>query len=214
VIFKIAAAARATETFEERSNMGDSMLMPEGVVINGRTGDMTPHTCRYVKRLSDLRGIYRDADALEAAIARGGDPVAYQVVEYRKPESDLFFGTTTMAPGKVQDEYYMTRGHFHLRREMAEVYYTQHGAGILLLESAEGESRTIAMQPGSCVFVAPHWAHRSINVGVDQLVFMWVCSVDAGHDYGEILRRGMRKIVIDREGVPTAVDNSSWNMAE
>ena len=91
------------------------MLFPEGVAIDGNSGSVEPSTDRYMKRLSDLRGFFRDDAALERAIA-AGDPVAYEVIDYRKPESDLAFGTTIMAPGKVGEEYFMTRGHFHERR--------------------------------------------------------------------------------------------------
>src|SRR3954468_23645366 len=81
------------------------MLFPEGVAIDGRTGAVTPETGRYVKRLSDLGGIYQDKAAFERAIAEGNDPIAYEVIDYRKRESDLSFGTTIMSPGKVGGEY-------------------------------------------------------------------------------------------------------------
>ena len=47
------------------------MLLPEGVVIDGQTGAVTPSTDRYEKRLSDLRGFFRDDAALDRAIAAG-----------------------------------------------------------------------------------------------------------------------------------------------
>ena len=83
--------------------------------------------------------------------------------------------------------------HFHARRDMGEIYYTQSGTGLLLLESREGVSRTVEMKPGVCAFIPPDWAHRSINVGDEPLVFVWACNPEAGHDYAEILKRGMRK---------------------
>src|SRR4051812_45544728 len=110
------------------------MLVPEGVYIDGRTGSVQPATNRYEKRLSELRGLYQSAPEFERAIAERGDPIVYEVIDYRKSGSDLAFGTTIMAPGEVGVEYYMTRGHFHERRECAEAYYTQSGEGVLLLE--------------------------------------------------------------------------------
>jgi glucose-6-phosphate isomerase len=67
------------------------MLLPEGVVIDGTTGAVSPSTGRYEKRLSDLRGFYRDDAALDRAIAEGGDPIAYEVIDYRHADSDLAF---------------------------------------------------------------------------------------------------------------------------
>jgi len=183
------------------------MLFPEGVVIDGLTGAVAPATGRYAKRLSELRGLFQDDRAQERAIVAEHDPVVYEVVDYRKPESDMCFGTTIMSPGKVGAEYYMTRGHFHERRDRGEAYYTQSGEGLLLLESRTGESRTVAMRPGVCAFIPPDWAHRSINTGSSKLVFVWFCATDAGHDYGEIRERGMRKLVVERDGRMAVTDN-------
>ena len=183
------------------------MLFPEGVAIDGVTGSIQPATDRYAKRLSELRGLFQDERAQERAIVERDDPVVYEVIDYRKAESDLCFGTTIMSPGKVGAEYYMTRGHFHQRRDRGEAYYTQSGEGLLLLESRAGESRTVEMRPGVCAFIPPDWAHRSINTGSQKLVFVWFCATDAGHDYGEIRERGMRKLVVERDGRMVVADN-------
>ena len=187
------------------------MLLPEGVAIDGRSGAVSPETGHYVKRLSELRGLYQDEAAFERAVAEGGDPIAYEVTDYRKTESDISFGTTVMMPGKVGREYFMTRGHFHERPECSEAYYTQSGEGMLLLESRTGETRVIEMKPGVCAFIPPEWAHRSINTGSEKLVFVWFCATDAGHDYGEILTHGMRKLVVERDGRRTVADNPKFS---
>lgn len=186
------------------------MLLPEGVVIDGETGSVTPSTHRYVKRLSDLRGFFYDEDALDRVIAEGDDPVAYEVIDYRKSDSDIAFGTTIIMPGVVGEEFYMTRGHFHERRECAEGYYTQSGEGLVIYESRDGEVRTVEMKPGVCAFIPPDWAHRTVNTGTDKLVFVWFCATDAGHDYGAIRERGMRKLVVARDGGMALVDNPNF----
>jgi glucose-6-phosphate isomerase len=183
------------------------MFLPEGVRIDGTTGVVEPATGKYTKRLSDLVGLFQDKEALSQDISAKNDPIVYEVNEFRREGSDVFLGTTTMFPGQVGREYYMTRGHFHERRDMGEVYYTQRGRGILLLESREGRTETVDMKPGVCAVIPPGWAHRSINVGDEKLVFVWVCNPLAGHDYGEILKKGMRKIVINDGGQPKLTDN-------
>jgi glucose-6-phosphate isomerase len=185
------------------------MLFPEGVAIDGASGAVEPATSRYAKRLSELRGLFQD-HAAEAKAIEAGDPVIYEVIDYRKPESDLCFGTTIMSPGKVGAEYYMTRGHYHERRDRGEAYYTQSGEGLLLLQSRSGESRTVEMRPGVCAFIPPDWGHRSINTGTEKLVFVWFCATDAGHDYAEIRERGMRKLVVERDGRTLLVDNPRY----
>ncbi len=186
------------------------MLFPEGVLIDGTTGEVSPSTDRYTKRLGDLRGFFRDSAKLDGIIGSRGDLPVYDVVGYRKAESDLCFGTTIMAPGKVGDEYFMTRGHFHSRRDRGETYYTQTGEGLLLLESRDGESRVVDMKPGVCAFIPPDWAHRSINTGPEKLVFVWFCATDAGHEYGDIQERGMRKLVVEEGGRPKVVANPNF----
>ena len=47
----------------------------------------------------------------------------------------MIIGVTRMEPGKVGDEYYMTRGHIHARPNRPEMYYGESGVGVMLLES-------------------------------------------------------------------------------
>ena len=185
------------------------MLLPAGVRIDGTSGAVTPATGSYTKHVGELAGLYRDKVAFASAVA-DGDPVAYQVIDYRHADSDLAFGTTIMSPGRIGDEFFMTRGHFHERRECGETYYTQSGEGLLLLQSRDGEVRTVEMKPGICAFIPPDWAHRSINTGKEKLVFVWHCATDAGHEYGEILQKGMRKLVVERGGRVEVVDNPNF----
>ncbi len=175
-------------------------LFPEGVFIEATSGELSSSTGRYVKRLSELEAIFADRAAHAAAVKQGSDPIAYEVIEYRQIGSDIFFGTTIMHPGTVGREFYMTRGHFHERRDMGEIYYTQSGSGVLLLQSRDGVTRDVEMRPGVCAFIPPDWAHRSVNTGDEKLVFLWCCNQSAGHDYGDILMRGMRKRVVKRVG--------------
>jgi len=185
-------------------------MFPESVTINGLNGAVTPSTGEYTKRLSEFRSIYRDDKALDDLVVAEGDLVTYKVVEYRAEGSDIFFGTTTMMPGRVGDEYFMTRGHYHARRDRGEIYYTQSGQGMLLLQSREGETREVKMESGICAFIPPDWAHRSVNIGKTPLVFVWCCNQDAGHDYAEIVTKGMRKLVIEKNGAPTCVHNPNF----
>ena len=170
------------------------------------TGALSPATSRYTKRLSDLDGMFHDADAWSREILGKSDPVVYEVSEFRNEGGDLLIGMTTMRPGKVGDEFYMTRGHFHARRDRGEVYNTLSGAGLLLLESRDGRAEAVEMRHGASALIPPDWAHRTVNTGSGPLIFSWVCAVDAGHDYAAIRERGMRLRVVERDGQPEVVD--------
>jgi glucose-6-phosphate isomerase, archaeal len=186
------------------------MLIPEGVFIDGSTGAIPMANEHYAKRVEELRGLYRDAEAFEAFVEAHPDAIGYEVVGYRRDGSDIFFGTTKMYPGKIGDEFFLTRGHYHVRRDCGEAYYTQSGHGLLLLQTRDGETREVEMGPGVCAFIPPDWAHRSVNTGSEPLIFTWFCQTTAGHDYGDILTHGMRRLVVERDGRPTTIPNPAF----
>ena len=162
--------------------------------------------------LSNMKGMYLDNETLESMV-REEDRLVYEFYELTMPETegDLLFGTSIVYPGKVNSEYFMTKGHFHTILDTAEVYYCLKGNGYLLMENPEGDWSAEEMTPGSCVYVPGRYAHRSINTGSDPLVMFFVFRADAGHDYGTIETKGFRKLIIEKNGRPTIVDNPKWS---
>jgi glucose-6-phosphate isomerase, archaeal len=181
---------------------------PRSVTFAADTGVIPDATAHYQKRLSDLRGLFLDPEALERRIRDEDDPVCYENygVSYSQAEGDIFFGTTIIYPGKVGSEYHLTRGHYHRKRNHAETYQALSGHGLVLFECADGTTRTAELAPGTVTYIAPFWAHRSINTSDVPLVFLWTCSIEAGHDYESLGDRGMRQVVVERNGVPSIED--------
>lgn len=162
--------------------------------------------------LSQMKGMYADKAAYDR-LMRGGDPLVYEFHSMPVPETDgdLAFGCSILNPGKVGDEYYFTKGHFHTILETGEVYYCLKGHGYMLLESPEGDWSAQEMEAGKAVYVPKRYAHRSINVSPDeQLVTFFVFRADAGHDYGSIETKGYRKLLVERNGQPAIIDNPNW----
>ena len=62
---------------------------------------------------------------------------------------DVAYGTSVVAPGKVGDEYYMTKGHFHTVLDTAEIYFCLAGRGYMLMENPEGDVQWAEFVPGS-----------------------------------------------------------------
>jgi Glucose-6-phosphate isomerase (GPI) len=56
----------------------------------------------------------------------------------QETEGGLFWGNTTLYPGSLGDEYFMTKGHFHRTRNRGEFYVTRKGEGALLLMEEGG----------------------------------------------------------------------------
>ncbi len=159
-----------------------------------------------------MKGMYANEHAYEAMTVNG-DPLIYEFHELGVPEKpgNLAFGTSIVYPGKVGDEYYMTKGHFHTILDTAEVYYCLGGKGYMLMESPEGDWAAEPFTPGKAVYVPGRYAHRSINTGTEPLITFYVFRADAGHDYGTIESKGFRKIVIEQAGEAAIVDNPKWN---
>jgi glucose-6-phosphate isomerase len=168
------------------------------------------------RRLSQMRGMFADTAAYEKTL-QAGDPLIYEFYELGAPErpGDLAFGSSITYPGKLGNEYYMTKGHFHTILETAEVYYTLSGEGFMLLENPEGDTSLQPLSPGNALYVPPRYAHRTINTGAVPLVTFFVFRGDAGHNYGAIETKGYRKLVIEGAGgKPQMIDNPKWGKRE
>ena len=183
-----------------------------GALRLGADGALRGRTGAYDKRLGEMRGCYRDAAAFEAAVAeRGGDALVYRVEEHRCGQGPgaLVLGTSTLLPGRVGRELAMTRGHLHRRADRAEVYHCLSGAGVMLLETLDGQRRAVPVAAGDAVHVPGHWVHRSVNTGTGPFVSSFVYAEDAGQDYALIAEAGgMAQLVVDDgAGGWTAVPN-------
>lgn len=161
------------------------------------------------RKLSDMASMYADEAAARRTLADEGDRLIYEVqgVELPDEEGQIPHCTTRILPGRIGDEYHMTKGHYHARREQGEVYFGLHGRGCLVMQTETGETSVVQMIAGSAAYVPPFWAHRTVNVGAEDFVFFSVWEARAGHDYGAIERDGFRKLVVMRDGQPTVVDN-------
>ena len=164
------------------------------------------HVSRSERRLSDVASIFEDQAALSAmdpatliyavqshAVAREGEP------------GGLFFGTSYVFPGRVGDEYFMTRGHFHARRHCAEYYWCVRGEGALILMDERGACRLEWLKPGRLHYIPGGVAHRLANTGDETLVVGACWPSDAGHDYETVARTGFSARLKRVDGAPALV---------
>ena len=185
---------------------------PCSVAIAVDTGIIPQATAHYQKRLSDLRGLFLDPESLERRIREENDPVCYENYAFNdnQAEGDIYFGTTIIYPGKVGLEYHLTRGHYHRKRDHAETYQALSGRGYVLFQREEGATCTAELVPGKVTYVPPFWAHRSVNISDVPLIFLWTCPVEAGHDYEGLAGRGMRQVVVERNGRASIEEREGW----
>jgi glucose-6-phosphate isomerase len=188
-------------------------ISPTSHRIDPSSGVLSDATRRYDKRLGELGGIYADSAAFADVVAREADRIVYYVHEVRPDavRGDLIFGTTFMEPGKIGDEFFVTRGHIHAIGNRPETYYGESGEGLMLLESPEGETRILEIAPRVMVYVPPLWIHRSVNTGTTPLVMSFCYPNDSGQDYDIIARSGgmATRIVADGDGWK-AVPNAAY----
>ena len=175
--------------------------IPGLCVMDAETGEMLGRTGIKQSRVKDLRGVFADRAAFDQLARRNSDAILYQVHEYRPGRSvpqELIFGSSMVEAGKVGAEYFMTRGHIHMRSDRPEVYFCQRGRGVMHMETPDGTTHPVEIAPGSIVYVPSYWIHRSINTGEERLVTFFCYPADAGQDYAIIERTGgMRTLIVD-----------------
>ena len=181
--------------------------MEQATTVNWATGMVSgPGVQTSAKTLGQIRGIFHDQEAA-SQLPAGQELYRVQVFApvAEGTEGGLYWGNTTLQPGKVGDEYYMTKGHLHHIRNRAEYYATFQGEGALLLMGDDGLTRCETMRPGSLHYIPGNTAHRVANTGAMLLVFAACWPTDAGHDYETIERDGFSARLLDREGRPVLV---------
>lgn len=181
---------------------------PISILYDTSTGKLEQYEKLVERRLRDLAPMYYDQNAVEAVLARE-DPLVYEIFYYSFPatKSDWGVGVSRIKSGTIGDEYYMTKGHFHDRDDQPEVYICTKGTGFLLMETAEGDFRADEFYPGVVTHIPGHWSHRVVNTGAEDLSYIGVYSLSAGHVYEQVLERGFKQIVIKRDGKPIFLPN-------
>lgn len=174
--------------------MMPNLLTPFSANVDLTSGRIVPAAGPLVeRRLGDMDGMYLQAP-------KDLDRLVYEVHYVAGPPADnsnLFACTTVLYPGKVGDEYHMTKGHFHDNRDRAEIYFGVSGHGQLVLATEDGDHDTQQMAPGVANYIPGNWAHRSVNTGDEPLVFFAVYIADAGYDYGTIEEEGFPIVLLE-----------------
>lgn len=180
-----------------------SFSLPSPDVIPSRVDN------HIIRTLSALKGQFLDQATYNQMLAEE-DRLIYEVYEIKRPEveGEMLMGISIVHPGKVGNEFFMTKGHFHSVLETSEIYYCLRGEGFMVMETPEGNTSVEALSPGKVLYVPPRWAHRSVCTSrLEDLVTFFAYPANAGHDYGTIERSGFRKLVVDGDHGPEIIDN-------
>jgi len=155
------------------------------------------------RRMDEIAPIFLDQDAVKIIPSQ---TVVYQVQSWQPvaegTAGGLFFGTSTILAGKVGQEYFMTKGHFHAQSDCAEFYWGVQGKGVLILMDRDRNTWGEEVYPGSLHYIGKDIAHRLANTGDQNLVVGACWPSDAGHDYEEIARNGFSARLVEIDGQP------------
>jgi glucose-6-phosphate isomerase len=181
-------------------------LDPFTTLMDFDHGSLQPERATVERRLSDMAGYYF------AGPGGDGDRLVYRVHAIPVPETnaEIQCSTTVLEPGLVGDEYHMTKGHFHQVRDRSEIYVGLAGQGRLVMATEDGRHAVEPLQRGTVSYVPGGWAHRSVNVGSEPLVFFAAYIGDAGHDYATIAEHGLPVMVVATDRGPDVVTNPRY----
>lgn len=157
-------------------------------------------------RIGDLKDYFKDETK---RMLLPQDKIIYEVQAYLPVDEGtlggLFFGITKIHSGKVGNEYFMTRGHFHEVADRGEYYWGIKGQGALILMDRNRKVRAELMHEGSLHYIPAYTAHRVANTGDDELSFGACWPADAGHNYAEIAEHGFSGRVVEINGLPQLI---------
>jgi glucose-6-phosphate isomerase len=135
--------------------------------------------------LKELINFLKDKQKAEE-ILKKINPLIYTVDFIQ--ENEISYAITTINPGKIGKENYMTKGHYH-KKNVSEIYYLLHGQGEILLKKGK-EKKKIKMKKNIFHYVPAGYAHRTVNTGEEKLFFLSIYQTDSGHDYKKIEEEG------------------------
>jgi len=156
--------------------------------------------------LGQMQGMFYDDAAYRAKLDQN-DELVYEFHGLKLPETpgDLAFGCSIVYPGKVGNEYFMTKGHFHSKSDRAEFYWGVQGKGMLILMNRDRKTWAEEVYPGSLHYIGGEIAHRLANTGSENLVVGACWPSDAGHDYEEIATNRFSARLLEIDGNPVLV---------
>lgn len=190
-----------------------NVIEPFVIKINIEEEIINNYNEHIINRLSNMKNLYLNENVYEEML-KEEDKLLYEVYlkTVLEDPGELIQGLTILYPGKVGNEFFMTKGHFHRIFYTSEIYFCLKGRGILLMETTNGNWKAEEMKPGIIIYVPGQWAHRCINIDkTDNLVTFFCTRADSGHDYKLIEQKGFRKLTVDKDNVPIIIDNPKWN---
>ncbi len=171
--------------------MPDEKTWPVSITPDNYPEFISKSSKHLTRKGEDLAGYFKEEPEPEVLI--------YEVYE-AETEGHIKMALTVLKPGKVGNEFHMTKGHYHEDDKAGEAYVCFRGQGMVIMQTREGKTDEIPLKPGGLAYIPPGWAHRTINTGSDEFIMLALYPETSGHDYDSIQEKGFIKRVFDMDG--------------
>lgn len=107
--------------------------------------------------------------------------------EEKIKNSGLRLDLVLMPPGKIDNEFVKTAGHYHL--SYPEMYFILYGRAYILMQSYDENPkalksvRLVEAGAGEQIFIPRGFGHNTVNVFDEPLLFATLLDENAVHDY-------------------------------
>lgn len=145
---------------------------------------------KIVRRIRDMAPFFSDQIAVQKLLEK--NPLLYLV--YEKIEGDVSYSLTVIEPGRIGEEFYMTKGHYHAVPSSEPIHVVE-GEGVLVLQDKKGNAKEVKLKKGIIYVIPKDYAHRVVNIGKKRLSFVCVYATKAGHDYSIVEKEGFKTII-------------------
>jgi len=156
------------------------------------SGMLLDYDIKTERRLSDIKPYVEDKEFIEQMI-KEENRLVYEVLQKDVPkeEGQVQHCVTIIKPEDVNGECFFTKGHYHANDKSAEIYMGLKGKGVLVLQKND-QVKVIEMQEGTVAYIPPMWAHRTVNVGDEDFIFMSFWPGDSGYNYEKLQGEGIK----------------------
>lgn len=131
-----------------------------------------------VRKLRDMADRFKNSSKIDR------NKILYRVFIRNYGEYEM--GLTVIEPGKVNGEFFMTKGHRH-EKPLSEVYILFSGRGKLLIEGRS--SKVYDLKKGKQYIISGRDGHRLVNTGKTKLKVMTIYFKEAGRNYDYEFKR-------------------------
>lgn len=133
-----------------------------------------------LKKDYDKKVLRKYSDMKESYLEKiNSNPLIYTL--YIKNYLTFFSGLTVIEPGKIKNEFFMTKGHKH-KPAAEEIYMLISGKGKLIIQDTK-KLKSFDLKKNKVYAIPKNSAHRLVNTGKQKLEVLTIYPKGLKNDY-------------------------------